>query len=106
MYPGGDGGAEDRTSADSPTGDRKPDDQMDRDEGETALLPKSILGGKEFQPGDEVVLKVVHIYEDEVEVAYAAEKKPGGEGAGLGSPGEGGSEMHQAEGRLSAMASK
>lgn len=42
--------------------------------GETALLPKSILAGKEFQPGEEVVLKVVHIYDDEVEVEYAPEK--------------------------------
>lgn len=42
---------------------------------QTALLPKSILMGKEFNPGDEVVLKVVHLYEDEVEVEYASEKK-------------------------------
>lgn len=47
----------------------------DRDEGaeQTALLPKSILAGKDFKPGDEVVLKVVHIYDDEVEVEYASE---------------------------------
>lgn len=42
-------------------------------EQETALLPKSILGGKEFSPGDEVVLKIVAIHEDEVEVEYAKE---------------------------------
>jgi hypothetical protein len=47
------------------------DEQM---EGETALLPKTILAGKEFKPGDEVVLKVVHLYDDEVEVAYATGK--------------------------------
>lgn len=41
--------------------------------GETALLPKTILAGKNFKPGDEVVLKVVHIYDDEVEVEYATE---------------------------------
>lgn len=39
--------------------------------GETALLPKSILGGKEFKPGEEVVLKVVNVHDDQVEVAYA-----------------------------------
>lgn len=42
--------------------------------GETALIPKSLLMGREFNPGDEVVLKVVHIYEDEVEVQYATEE--------------------------------
>lgn len=44
-------------------------------EGETALIPKSLLGGKKFSVGDEVVLKIVHEYEDEVEVAYATETK-------------------------------
>lgn len=42
--------------------------------GESALIPKSLLMGKEFNPGDEVVLKIVHIYEDEVEVQYASEE--------------------------------
>jgi len=44
--------------------------------GETALIPKSLLGAKEFSPGDEVVLKIVQIYEDEVEVQYATEGPP------------------------------
>lgn len=43
----------------------------------SALLPKSVLGGKEFKPGEEVVLKIVHVYEDEVEVSYASEKPEG-----------------------------
>lgn len=48
------------------------DTETEEDMGEaTALLPKSVLGGKEFKPGEEVVLKIVHIYEDEVEVEYA-----------------------------------
>lgn len=67
----------------------EPDDQMPEDKGmeeskddtgsETALLPKSVLGGKEFKVGDEVVLKVTHIYSDEVAVEYAPEpeKKEG-----------------------------
>lgn len=42
--------------------------------GESALLPKSLLMGREFNPGDEVVLKIVHIYEDEVEVQHATEE--------------------------------
>lgn len=37
----------------------------------TALIPKSLLGGKKFDVGEEVVMKVVHIYGDEVEIAYA-----------------------------------
>src|SRR5574342_131837 len=55
----------------------KDDSPMEEeDEGEaTALLPKSILGGKEFKPGEEVVLQIKAVYDDEVEVAYAKEKK-------------------------------
>lgn len=55
----------------------KPAERKDADEGETALLPKSILAGKEFKVGEEVVLKIVRMYEDEVEVEYA--KGEGGE---------------------------
>jgi hypothetical protein len=42
-------------------------------DGETAVLPKSILAGKEFKPGEEVVLKIVAIHDDSVEVKYASE---------------------------------
>jgi hypothetical protein len=49
------------------------------DEGAEALLPKSILMGKEFNVGDEVVLKITHMYEDEISVVYAKEKKDKGE---------------------------
>lgn len=45
-------------------------------EGVTALLPKSILAGKEFNVGDEVILKIVHMYDDEIEVEYATGKPP------------------------------
>lgn len=41
--------------------------------GESAMLPKSILAGKAFEPGDELVLKVVAMHGDEVEVEYAKE---------------------------------
>jgi len=43
------------------------------DLGETALVPKSILAGKELQPGDTVTFKVVHLYDDEVELRPASE---------------------------------
>lgn len=44
---------------------------------ETAVLPKSVLGGKEFKPGEEVVLEVTQVLEDSVVVKYASES--GGE---------------------------
>lgn len=82
-------------------GDDMPDKMSDDDkgsEGETALLPKTILAGKEFKPGDEVVLKIVAMHGDEVEVAYATEE---------GSEDEGMDEHDKATtGRLSAMADK
>lgn len=43
-------------------------------QGETTLIPKSILAGKDFKPGDEVVLKIVKLYDDQAEVEYATEK--------------------------------
>lgn len=52
-----------------------PDDEETQETGDkTALLPKSVLGGKQFDIGDEVVLKIVKTYEDEVLVEYAPEK--------------------------------
>ncbi len=67
-----DAAAPSETSSETPA--PKPDAETKdgkEEEGETALLPKSILAGKEFKPGEEVVLKIVHMYDDEVEVAYA-----------------------------------
>lgn len=40
----------------------------------TAILPKSILMGKEFEPGDELVLRIVRMHENEIEVTYASEE--------------------------------
>lgn len=51
-----------------------PEKDNESEEGETALLPKSILAGKKFEVGEEVVLKIVHEYDDEIEVAYATGK--------------------------------
>jgi hypothetical protein len=42
--------------------------RTEQPEGETALLPKSLLGGGDCQPGEKISLEVVHVYEDEVEV--------------------------------------
>lgn len=59
--------------SESPT-DEKPMEEKD-DGDTTALLPKSILAGKEFKPGEEVILRIVHDYGDQIEVEYATEKK-------------------------------
>lgn len=40
----------------------------------TALIPKSLLAGKDFKPGEEIVLQIVSMHENEVEVKYASEK--------------------------------
>jgi hypothetical protein len=37
----------------------------------TAELPKSVLGGQEFKPGDEVTLRVVQVTGNSVLVSYA-----------------------------------
>lgn len=69
-------GAPPEGSAAKPEGETKSEDQ-----GPTALVPKSLLGGKDFQPGEEVVFKIVALRGDEVEIAYATEKpeaKPAG----------------------------
>jgi len=43
---------------------------------QTAELPKAVLGGKDFKPGQEVVLKVVQVMEDSVLVKYASSEEP------------------------------
>lgn len=48
-------------------------------ENPTGLIPKTLLGGKKFNVGDEVVLEIVADHGEEVEVQYAQEK-PGEEG--------------------------
>lgn len=63
---------------DGPEAPQKPEapppEQEDAGDEKTALLPKSVTGGKDFEPGDEIVLKVVAVHDDELEVSYATEK--------------------------------
>jgi hypothetical protein len=57
-----------------------PKDGMEEggDKGEvTGILPKEILAGKDFKPGEEIVLKIVAIHDNDVEVAYASEEGKG-----------------------------
>lgn len=51
-----------------------PPEEQDAGDEKTALLPKSVTGGKTFEPGEEIVLKVVAVHDDELEVSYATEK--------------------------------
>lgn len=57
-----------------------PEQEEEPTEGEsdsqTAVLPKAILAGKEFKPGEEVMLKIVQVNEDSVVVKYS---EPSGE---------------------------
>lgn len=94
-YPASDESAPDTAESAAPEGGEG-DPENQPEEGETALLPKSILAGKEFNPGDEVVLKIVRINEDEVEVSYAKSDKGGKTG--------GRSQMDQATDGLASMA--
>ena len=60
----------------------------DKDYGETAVIPKSLLGGKDFQPGEEMVVQIVSVHGDQVEIKYAPEKG-GGEKKEEGGPAPG-----------------
>jgi hypothetical protein len=61
---------------DEPKPNQAPPKSIDEQEAEapTALIPKSLLAGKKFNPGDEVVLQIVAEHGEEVEVKYAPEK--------------------------------
>lgn len=61
----------------TPPEDNAPEETEEAPSSPTAELPKSILGGKEFNVGDEVVLKIVQMGENSVVVEYAPEE--GGE---------------------------
>ncbi len=54
--------------------EKQPEEQGEESVAESALLPKSILAGKTFNVGDEVVLKIKAMHDDEIEVEYATEK--------------------------------
>lgn len=69
-------------SAPSEPTPRESEEGEHKEEGETALLPRTILQGKDFKPGEEVVLKIVRIMDDQIEVAYATGEEKGGEASG------------------------
>src|SRR5438105_633653 len=69
---------------DAGSSDRSP--KPDMGESETALLPRSMFGGKEPKPGEEYIFKVEHIYSDEIEVSYSKGEEEGGEQTGSDTP--------------------
>lgn len=62
-----------------------PEEESEEGKGPVATIPKSLLAGKDFQPGEEVVFKIVSIQDDSVVIEYA----PGGEGYEEKGEGEG-----------------
>lgn len=81
--PGG-GGADIYTDAADAPGEEAPATETETSTAEedagnepTAELPKAVLGGKEFKPGEEVVLEVVQVMENSVLVKYASEEGGG-----------------------------
>lgn len=62
--------------ADASAADTEQESESDTEDlGETALVPKSILAGKDLKPGDTVTFKVVHLYDDEIELRPASDEK-------------------------------
>lgn len=71
----------------------KAGDGEEADEGETTLVPKSMFGGKDYQPGDKCTFEIMHDHGDEVEVRHVSDQ----------SDEKHESEMDKAAGRLGAM---
>ena len=51
------------------------DEEMEQSDSEEAKLPLSILAGKKFDVGDEVVLKITGMHDNEITVKYAPAKE-------------------------------
>src|SRR6478672_1653296 len=56
-------------------GETKPEMDKSEDGEQTALIPKTLFAGKDFKVGDDIVLKITHLYDDEAEVKYSSEDK-------------------------------
>lgn len=76
LYSDAEEGAPAPAASESKTGDSYEEKEPSENEA-TAELPKAVLGGKEFKPGEEVVLEIVRVGEDSVVVKYASEKGEG-----------------------------
>lgn len=78
-------GPDEEVPGSTPNKQEREEDMDERDEA-TALLPKSVLGGQDFEPGDILELEIVATHEDEVEVRYSKEKGGKGEDEGEEQP--------------------
>lgn len=63
------------TDADMPKHEGDESEEMEHSDSEEAILPKSILAGKEFKVGEEVVLKITAMHDDRISVQYAPAKE-------------------------------
>lgn len=59
-----------------PPKDKSPGDEPEEDSGESALLPKSMIG--DAQPGDTITVRVKRIFEEEVEVEPMGKEESAG----------------------------
>lgn len=88
--PGNSGGGEDSyADASMPEHTEEPSKPEDAEEGKTYLLPIAIAEGKKFEPGDEIVLRIVAEHDDQFEVTYAPAKEQEGKEKGESSEGMG-----------------
>jgi len=76
---GGDGGGGDYFN-DAPPAEPKMEEGEKEGSHDTGILPKTLMAGKDFKPGEEIVLKVVAVHENDFEVSYASEGGEGKEG--------------------------
>jgi imidazolonepropionase-like amidohydrolase len=60
-------------AAPAPTETEPMEKESDKDQGETALIPESLLAGKKFEVGEEVMFKIVSMHDGQVEIAYATD---------------------------------
>jgi hypothetical protein len=61
----------------APTEKPTAEPQEEKGEEATAVIPKALLAGKDFKPGEEIMLEIVQLTEDGAVVKYASDK--GGE---------------------------
>lgn len=69
--------AEDLYADAVPAGESEPAAAPDKEEASdsaTAVIPTALLAGKEWKPGDEIVLEIVQVNEDGAVVKYASPK--------------------------------
>ena len=83
------GGGMDSTMTDGPVETAQPPKEGgEMADSETGILPKALMAGKDFKVGDEIVLKITRVGENDFEVAYASgegkEEMPKDQGVGEG----------------------